>query len=104
MGGMGTGAVPPVITIDRVPAGEVEIRRGKRVHATDGQIGRTQGLVVDPSDHRVTHVLLDQGHLWGQKRVAIPIRAVRGVDDGVQLKLTKDEVRDLTPVDLAQSE
>lgn len=101
MGGMGTGAVPPAITIDRVPAGEVEVRRGEHVHATDGEIGSVKGLVVDPSDHHVTHVLLDEGHLWGQKRVAIPIGAVTGVDDGVRLSLTKDEVRDLPPVDLA---
>jgi hypothetical protein len=39
-------------------------------------------LVIDPSDHRVTHVLLDEGHLWGEKRVAIPIGAVTRVDDG----------------------
>ena len=101
MGGMGTG-VGPTIMQNRVPVGEVELRRGERVHATDGAIGRVQGLVIDPSDHHVTHVLLDQGHLWGQKRVAIPMRAVAGVDDGVRLNLTKDEVRDLPPVDLDQ--
>jgi sporulation protein YlmC with PRC-barrel domain len=70
------------------------------VHAKDGAIGRVQGLVIDPADHHVTHVRLDEGHLWGQKRVAIPINAVRSVDDGVRLSLTKDEVRDLPPVDL----
>lgn len=98
MVGMGTGPRP--VTDDRVPAGEVEVRRGEHVHATDGTIGRVQGLVVDPSDHHVTHVLLDEGHLWGEKEVAIPIGAVTGVDDGVRLSLTKDEVRDLPPVDL----
>jgi hypothetical protein len=49
----------------------------------------------------VTHVLLAEGHLWGEKEVAIPITAVTGVDeDGAQLNLTKDEVRDLPPVDI----
>ena len=106
MGGMGMGmsAGPQPITSDRVPAGEVEVRRGEHVHATDGPIGQVQGLVVDPHDHHVTHVLLDEGHLWGKKRVAIPIGAVTGVDDGVQLNLTKDEVRDLPPVSLADEE
>jgi hypothetical protein len=83
-----------------VPVGEVEVRRGDYVHAIDGAIGRVQGLVVDPSDHHMTHVLLDEGHLWGKKRVAIPIGAVTGVDDGVRLSLAKDEVRDLPSVDL----
>jgi sporulation protein YlmC with PRC-barrel domain len=84
--------------------GEVEVRRGEHVHAADGTIGRVQGLVIDPNDHHVTHVLLDEGHLWGKKRVAIPIGAVTGVRDGVRLKLTKDEVRDLPSIDLADQE
>jgi sporulation protein YlmC with PRC-barrel domain len=103
MGGMGPGnmnAGPPVIIRDRVPARDVQVRRGEHVHATDGTIGRVQGLVVDPVDHHVTHVLVDEGHLWGKKEVAIPIGAVAGVDDGVRVSLTKDEVADLPPVDL----
>lgn len=92
---------PQTVTYDRVPSGEVQVRRGEPVHATDGDIGRVQGLIVDPADQAVTHVLLDEGHLWGKKRVAIPIGAVTGVDDdGVSLRLTKDDVRDLPPVDL----
>lgn len=102
MGNMNAG--PQVITRDRVPVGDVEVRRGEHVHATDGSIGRVQGLVVDPADHHVTHVLLDEGHLWGKKEVAIPIGAVTGVDDGVRLSLTKDEVADLPPVELDRAD
>jgi hypothetical protein len=91
---------PVVVTNDRVPLGEVEVRRGEHVFATDGAIGRVRGLVIHPGDHCVTHVLLDEGHLWGQKRVAIPIGAVKDADDGVRLNLTKDEVRDLPPVEV----
>jgi sporulation protein YlmC with PRC-barrel domain len=96
----GLFAGPQEITRDRVPVGEVQVRRGQHVHAEDGDIGRVQGLVVDRADHHVTHVLLDEGHLWGHKRVAIPIGSVSDVDDGVRLNLSKDEVRDLPPVDL----
>jgi sporulation protein YlmC with PRC-barrel domain len=102
MGGMVAG--PQAVTYDRVPVGEVEVRRGEHVHATDGPIGQVQGLVIDPNDHHVTHVLLDEGHLWGKKRVAIPISAVKDVKDGVRLNFTKDQVRDLPPVDLAEPE
>jgi hypothetical protein len=104
IGGMHVGAPdlgPHPVIADRVPAGEVEVRRGDHVHAADGAIGQVQGLVIDPADHHVTHVLLDEGHLWGKKRVAIPISAVRDVDDGVRLTLTRDQVRDLPPIDLA---
>ena len=76
------------------------MRRGDHVHATDGAIGKVQGLVIDRADHHVTHVLLQEGHLWGRKQVAIPIGAVASVDNGVRLTLTKDDVRDLPPIDL----
>jgi hypothetical protein len=38
--------------------------------------------------------------LWGRKEVAIPISAVTGVDDGIQLNITKQQVKDLPPVDI----
>lgn len=94
------GGVSETVTYDAIPMGEVAVRRGDRVHATDGEIGHVEGLVVDPRNHHVTHVLLQEGHLWGRKEVAIPIGAVTGADDGIQLNLTKDEVRDLPPVDI----
>jgi len=103
MSGMGMGG-PHAIIADRVPVGEVDVRRGEHVQATDGAIGRVRGLVVDPSDHHVTHVLLDEGHVWGERRVAIPISAVTHVSDGIRLNLNKEEVRDLPPVVLDDPE
>jgi sporulation protein YlmC with PRC-barrel domain len=93
-----------VVTNDVVPGGEVLVRRGEHVNATDGAIGKVKGLVIRPGDHCVTHVLLDEGHLWGQKMVAIPISAVKDVEDGVRLNLTKDDVRDLPPVQVDEHE
>lgn len=102
-GGMGTGlggnASQPVV-YDTVPLGEVTVRRGEQVHASDGAIGAVQGLVIDPRNHHVTHVLLQEGHLWGRKEVAIPITAVKDVDDGIRLNMTKQQVQDLAPVDI----
>ena len=100
MGGSGT-YVPQTVTYDAVPLDEVEVRRGEHVHATDGHIGKVQGLVIDPDSHRVTHVLLQEGHLWGRKEVAIPISAVTGISqDGIRLNLTKQEVQHLPAVDI----
>jgi sporulation protein YlmC with PRC-barrel domain len=99
--GMGPGmGVPVTVTYDTVPLDEVEVRRGEHVHATDGHIGKVQGLVIDPNSHHVTHVLLQEGHLWGRKEVAIPIGAVTEVDDGIRLNITKQQVQDLPPVDI----
>jgi hypothetical protein len=92
---------PHVVTIDAVPLNEVEIRRGDHVHATDGNIGRVQGLVIEPASHHVTHVLLQEGHLWDRKQVAIPIRAVSAVEpEGIRLSISRSEVGDLPPVTL----
>jgi len=92
--------ISETVTYDTVPLGEVAVRRGDRVHATDGAIGHVEGLVIDPRNHQVTHVLLQEGHVWGRKEVAIPISAVTGADDGIGLNLTRDQVRDLPPVDI----
>jgi len=95
------GVISPVQTIleDVVPLGEADVDRGDPVHALDGEIGRVQGLLVDPHDHRVTHVLLEEGHLWGRKKVSIPASAVTGVENGIRLSLTKKQVEDLPPAD-----
>jgi sporulation protein YlmC with PRC-barrel domain len=93
--------VSQTITYDTIPLGEVAVRRGERVHATDGTIGKVEGLVIDPRNHHVTHVLLQEGHLWGRKDVAIPISAVAAVDDdGIRLSVTKHDVQELPPVDI----
>jgi hypothetical protein len=100
-GGLSAVPGPRAYFSSRLPTGDVEVRRGECVHATDGDIGRVQGLVVDPEDHRVTHVLLEEGHLWGKKAVAIPIESVKEVSsDGVRLALSKDDVKNLPSVDV----
>jgi hypothetical protein len=51
-GGMGIGLadVTQTVIFDRVPMGEVTVRRGEQVHANDGDIGFVQGLVIDTRD------------------------------------------------------
>jgi sporulation protein YlmC with PRC-barrel domain len=100
----GPEITPQVITTDTVPLGEVEVRRGEAVRATDGDIGHVQGLVIDPGSRHVTHVLLQEGHLWGRKEVAIPISAVASTVDGILLKITKQDVQDLPSVDIDHPE
>ena len=94
---MGATSPVPVILQDVVPLGETDVERGEPVHAVDGEIGRVEGLLVNPDNHRVTHVLLQEGHLWGRKKVSIPVSAVTGVENGIQLSLTRKQVEDLPP-------
>ena len=82
---------------DVIPVGETEVGPGEPVHAVDGEIGRVQGFLVSPGDDRVTHVLLQEGHLWGRTKVAIPISAVTGIDAGIRVNLTKEQIGKLPP-------
>lgn len=87
------------ITYDRIPKGEVEIRRASDVHSADGhRVGHVDGFLVDRDD-RITHVVLERGHLFGRRDVTIPIGAVARVEnDSVTLDLTKGEVGRLPAV------
>ena len=71
-----------------------------RVYATDGEIGRVEGLVIDPENHHVSHLLLQEGHVFGRRQVAIPIGAVTEVINAVQLNITKQQVENLPPVSI----
>ena len=51
---------------------------------------------MDLGSRQVTHVLLQEGHVFGRKVVAIPIGAVTGVgENGIQLNITRQQVKDL---------
>src|SRR6478672_5172500 len=75
---------------DRVPKGEVEVRRASAVISADGHsLGEVDGFVVDADEH-ITHFVLERGHLWGRKEVTIPIGAVAKVEsDEVHVALSK---------------
>jgi sporulation protein YlmC with PRC-barrel domain len=81
------------ITYDRVPKGEVEVRRASSVVTADGQyVGEVDGFLVDDDEH-ITHFVLERGHLWGRREVTVPIGAVAKVEsDTVTVDLTKDEL------------
>ncbi|MGO8958950.1 MAG: hypothetical protein ACLQFR_16500 [Streptosporangiaceae bacterium] len=91
---------PAKETLDIVPVGEVEERRGDHVHATDGFIGQVRALRVDSHSHEVTQVLLKEGHLLGHREVAIPSGNVTGFDDGISLNITRQQVRKLPPANV----
>jgi sporulation protein YlmC with PRC-barrel domain len=82
-----------MVGYDRVPKGEVEIRRASEVTSSEGDhLGHVDGFVVGDDAH-ISHIVLERGHLWGRREVAIPIGAVGRVDtDLVVLTLSRREV------------
>ena len=89
------------VSYDRVPKGEVEIRRASEVDSAEGhRLGHVDGFLVD-EDELITHVVLEQGPPWERREVAVPIGAVAEVKtDSATLRLTKDEVAGLPPVEI----
>lgn len=101
--GMGLRPERRTVAEDDIREGEGEIWGGQHVHASDGPIGHVRGLITDVAGRQMTYVLLGEGHLWGEKEVAIPISAVKYVfDDGVHVNLTRENVGELPSVNSSQ--
>lgn len=82
---------------EHVPAGEMLISRGLTVRTKElKKVGVVDGLIVDPNSNVITHLLMQKGHLWGKKDVALPVATIGSVDaDTVYLKLDKAAVKAL---------
>ncbi len=87
------------LSYDRIPAGEIELRRHSAVKAADGaNLGHVGGFVVD-GEGSISHLVLERRHLWGRRHVTIPVAAVKQLQtDVVTLQLTTDEVAALPAV------
>ena len=105
-GGLGTYYYMPFVTAEmtvqvpeeqlQIPPGELGMTRGTRVEATDGYIGHVDEFVVNPKNNRITHLVMREGHLWGQKDVIIPLSAMgERRADSVFLKLDKSQIESL---------
>jgi len=83
----------------QIPAGKLAIRRGAVVRATDGRVGVVNQLMVNPEGGNITHLILQDGHVWGKKLVTIPVAQIERIEEKViQLKLNKKEVEALPSV------
>ena len=91
---MRTDVVP--IEIEKVPSGELAIRRGAFVEASDGLVGTVGEFLVDPESNQLTHIVLQEGHLWGKQEIAIPLSAVdEALESTVYLKLDRVQIESL---------
>jgi hypothetical protein len=81
------------VIYDRVPKGEVEIRRSSAViSADDHMLGSVDGFLVG-RDGTIADLVLERGHLWGHREIVVPCGAVERVEnDVVHLNITKEAV------------
>jgi hypothetical protein len=94
---------------EQIPADELAVRRGMSVYAaaehedsemTDRiHIGQVEAFVATPTTGHITHLVLREGHLWGQRNITIPVKAIEKIEvDDVQLNLTKQAIEALPSV------
>jgi sporulation protein YlmC with PRC-barrel domain len=88
-----------VLPEERIPPGELAIQRGARVEASDGHIGKVDEFLIDPTDGKVTHLILREGHLWDQKDVTIPVSEIEKIsNEAVYIKLNKQAIARLPAI------
>jgi uncharacterized membrane protein/sporulation protein YlmC with PRC-barrel domain len=96
--------IAEVVKEELIPEGVQSMHRGARVDASDGHVGLVGELVIDEEEGRVTHIVLQEGHLFGKKEVTLPLSAIdRVVEDTVYLKLDKKAVEQLPAIPLKRS-
>ncbi|GAB4551969.1 MAG: hypothetical protein Tsb0014_45990 [Pleurocapsa sp.] len=84
---------------ERIPTGEMAVRRGAEVEATDGYVGRVDEFVIDPTDGHITHLVVREGHLWNKKELTLPLSSIERMDeDEVYLNLDKKTVKSLPAI------
>ena len=88
----------------RVPLGELAVRRGARVRASDGRIGQVDEFLVDPESGHITHLVLREGLPWDQRHVDIPVSEIDRIEEEVvHLKLDKQSIKALPFIPLRKS-
>ena len=69
--------------IRRIPPGELAVRRGARVRASDGWIGRVDEFIIGPVSGNITHLILREGHPWKEKDITIPLSQIDQIKENV---------------------
>jgi hypothetical protein len=66
---------------------------GRKIMCTDGVVGSLAHVVFDAATHRLTHLGMKQGHLFGET-VDLPYNIVaEATGDGIMLGITRQEVQ-----------
>ena len=80
-----TAAMSSMVPVEqeRVPPGELAVHRGDQVEATDGHVGTMEEFLIDAESGEITHLVLQQEHIWGKCMVTIPVSGIESAHGGV---------------------
>ena len=98
-------AVPAKRVVDTqvraIPYGQLAVRRGARVRAKDGVVGRVDEFLADPDTGNITHLVLREGNVFGKKYITIPVSAIDRIEERtVYLNLDKSTLSTLSPIEI----
>jgi uncharacterized membrane protein len=94
-----TKTVDKPVTDEMIPPGELAVRRGAKVEATDANVGQVEGFLVDPDSGHISHLVVRAEHLLGGREVTLPISAIESAaQDMVFLNLDKQAVESLPAI------
>ena len=79
------------VTHELVPEGGRSVHPGAPVEASDGWVGELSELLTDPETGKITHLVLREGHLWGDKKVLLPLSMVEATTPEGTIRLRTDK-------------
>ncbi|MEN8446655.1 MAG: PRC-barrel domain containing protein, partial [Cyanobacteria bacterium J06555_13] len=64
---------------EQIPMGDMAVRRGAQVRATDSVVGDVDEFVVDLTNGHITHLITREGHLGGPQEIALPLSVIENM-------------------------
>jgi hypothetical protein len=81
---------------ERIPPGELAVRRGARVEATDGPVGHVCEFLMSSLNEPITHMVVKERVLWHQKERIVPVSEIdRLGEQTIYFKLNKRTIKSL---------
>lgn len=96
-------AVPVKRIVDEkirpIPPGDLAVRRGARIQATDGRVGQIDQFLVDPETSYITHLCVQEGRRRTDIGICIPVSEIAEIKENVVfLKVDKKTVASMTSI------
>jgi uncharacterized membrane protein len=79
------------VSNELVPEGGRSLHPGTPVEASDGIVGELSELLTDSETGRITHLVLREGHLWGDKKVLLPVSMFEATTPEGTIRLRADK-------------
>lgn len=94
----------PLVISKRIPEGEVALGRWAVVEATGGAVGHVQSVILDPTNYRITHVVVRSHRFLTRQEAAIPVTQIARIfSDYIILRVSRGDVERLPHVPLHEA-